>query len=306
VEHLPSLSDPARLLSFAAPAEVLMRSLSRPALLATAAALLACTASCGGASDHAGPLPGWKLSWSDEFNGADGAPPDPARWTVVEGGDGWGNAEREYYTADAANVRQQGGSLLITADTAGAAGKTCWYGDCQYTSARLETRGKLDQKYGRFEARLQLPRGQGIWPAFWMMGQDRDTVGWPSCGEIDVMENVGREPRLVHGSMHGPGYSGGGALTGAFALRDQAAFAAGFHVYAVEWDADGVRFYVDETLYETRTPDDAPSGAKWVFDHPFYVLLNLAVGGAWPGDPDQSTVFPQTLEVDYVRVYAAP
>jgi beta-glucanase (GH16 family) len=281
--------------------------LRSPRLTLVAAAVLAAgSASCAGSSSsggEGGARPGWVLSWSDEFNGPDGSPADPTKWTAVVGGDGWGNGERELYTADLANVQQQGGSLLITAATTGVEGKTCWYGPCSYTSARLETKGKFQQKYGRFEARLQIPRGQGMWSAFWMLGADADTVGWPQCGEIDVMENVGMEPRLVHGSMHGPGYSGGGALTLDYALPSGTAFAAGFHLYAVEWDAESMRFYVDDTLYETRTPEDAPAGAKWVYDHPFYLLLNLAVGGTWPGDPDQTTAFPQTMKIDYVRAY---
>ncbi len=278
--------------------------MSRVSCVLLVAALTASATACGGTEIQSGdPPPGWELAWFDEFNGPDGSPPDPAKWVIEEGGDGWGNAERQYYTADPANVRQEGGSLLLTADKAGAEGKSCWYGDCLYTSARLTTRGKLEPRFGRFEARLQVPRGQGMWPAFWMLGQDLDTVGWPACGEIDVMENVGREPRLVHGSLHGPGYSGGAALTASFALRDNAAFAADYHLYAVEWDAESIRFYVDGVLYQTRTAEDVPNGGRWVFDHPFFLLLNLAVGGKLPGDPDQTTQFPQTMKVDYVRVY---
>jgi beta-glucanase (GH16 family) len=267
-------------------------------LLSTAViAASALTASCSSAK------PNWVLSWSDEFNAADGTAPDPAKWTVTVGGDGFGNAEREYYTDDPANVKQEGGSLVLTASTMGIDGKSCWYGACTHTSARLDTKGKFEQKYGRFEARIQIPRGQGIWPAFWMLGGNYDAVGWPVAGEIDIMENVGKEPRLVHGSMHGPGYQGGSALTLNYALPSGDAFAADYHLYAVEWDVKGVRFYVDDTLYEERTPQDLPGTAPWVFDHPFYMLLNLAVGGNWPGDPDQTTTFPQTMKIDYVRVY---
>ena len=277
----------------------------RPVLL-VAAALAVGSAACSdssGSTGGGGARPGWALTWSDEFNGADGAPVDPAKWTALVGGDGWGNAEREYYTAETANVHQQGGSLIITASAEGIDGKTCWYGPCAHTSARLETKGKFDLKYGRIEARIQVPRGQGLWSAFWMLGANVDTVPWPACGEIDIMENVGMEPRLVHGSMHGPGYSGGAALTQKYALANGAAFPADYHLYAVEWDSTAVRFYVDETLYETRTPADTPAGAAWAYDHPFYVLLNLAVGGTWPGDPDQTTAFPATMKIDYVRAY---
>jgi beta-glucanase (GH16 family) len=281
---------------------------SRPVLLA-AAALAACAAGCSDSSSSAsaggaGAGKGWVLAWADEFNGADGAPADPAKWTALVGGDGWGNAEREYYTAESANVHQQGGSLEITASTAGIEGKSCWYGPCTHTSARLETKGKFEQKYGRVEARIQIPRGQGTWSAFWMLGANIDAVSWPACGEVDIMENVGKEPKLVHGSMHGPGYAGGGALTHEYALPSGVAFAADYHLYAVEWDAKGARFYVDDALYETRAPEDAPSGATWAYDHPFYLLLNLAVGGTWPGDPDATTEFPATMKIDYVRAYA--
>lgn len=266
-------------------------------------AALTLSATCLSCGSEGGSQAGWALVWSDEFNGPDGAPPDPASWTVVTGGDGWGNAEREYYTDAPGNVRQEGGSLLITASTEGLEGKTCWYGPCTHTSARLESRGKLEQLYGRFEARIQIPRGQGLWPAFWMLGNDQSTVGWPKCGEIDIMENVGFEPRLVHGTLHGPGYAGGGALSAPYALPSGEAFAADYHQYAVEWTSSELRFYVDDVLFSTRRPEDAPSGAPWVYDHPFSLLLNLAVGGNWPGDPDQTTVFPATMKVDYVRVY---
>ncbi len=194
-----------------------------------------------------------------------------------------------------------GGNLVITATTAAA--HTCWYGQCQYTSARLQTKGLFQQAYGRFEARIKVPAGQGLWPAFWMLGDDIDMVGWPQCGEIDIMENIGKEPGTVHGSLHGPGYSGGNPLTASFVLPGGANFADDFHVFAIEWEPNVVRFYVDTTLYETRTSADVPAGDTWVFDHPFFVLLNVAVGGGWPGDPDGTTVFPQTMLVDYVRVY---
>ena len=251
-------------------------------------------------------LPGWVLAWSDEFDAPSGTAPDPAKWTLLTGGDGWGNQEREYYSTDLANASQQNGSLAITATKAGAAAHTCWYGACQYTSARLQTKGKMAQKYGRFEARIKVPQGQGMWPAWWMLGDDIDTAMWPGCGEIDVMENIGREPGTVHGSLHGPGYSGGNPLTGSYALTGGKKLGDDFHVYAVEWEASAIRFYLDDVLYETRTPADVPAGKKWVYDHPFFLLLNLAVGGQWPADPDGTTTFPQSMLVDYVRVYRRP
>jgi beta-glucanase (GH16 family) len=257
----------------------------------------------GGTSGAGGGLAGWQLTWSDEFNGPDGSGVDTSKWTAVTGGDGWGNQEREYYTSDLANAQEQGGNLVITATTAGAAAQQCWYGQCLYTSARLQTLGQFSQTYGRFEARIKIPAGQGLWPAFWMLGANIDTVSWPQCGEIDIMENIGKEPGTVHGSMHGPGYSGGSALTASYALPGNAVLADDFHIFAVEWEAAAVRFYIDDTLYETQTPADVPAGSTWVFDQPFFLLLNVAVGGGWPGDPDATTVFPQTMLVDYVRAY---
>src|SRR5262249_1185404 len=144
---------------------------------------------------------------------------------------------------------------------------------------------------------------QGIWPAFWMLGNNISSVSWPKCGEIDIMENIGKEPSIVHGSLHGPGYSGGNPLGAAYTLQGGAQFKDDFHVFAVEWEGEVIRFYVDGNLYETRTDKDVPQGATWVYDHPFFLLLNLAVGGQWPGAPNDSTTFPQKLTVDYVRVY---
>ncbi len=264
------------------------------------------TGSTGAATGTGGGLPGWSLAWSDEFNGADGSPIDASKWTALVGGDGWGNQEREFYTTDTANARQEGGSLVITATSEGAAAHQCWYGACQFTSARLQTKAKMEQAYGRFEARIQIPRGQGLWPAFWMLGGNIETVSWPGCGEIDIMESIGKEPGTVHGSLHGPGYSGGNPLTDKYALPGGASLADAYHVFAVEWEKDVIRFYLDDTLYETKTAADVPAGKTWVYDHPFFVLLNVAVGGQWPGDPDGTTMFPQTMKVDYVRVYQRP
>jgi beta-glucanase (GH16 family) len=256
-------------------------------------------------SGGSGP-PGWVLAWSDEFNDKDGSPADPTKWTALVGGDGWGNQEREFYTDDPANAHQEGGNLVITATKEGAASHQCWYGACQYTSARLQTKVKFEQTYGRFEARIQIPRGQGIWPAFWMLGGNIGPVNWPDCGEIDIMENIGKEPGILHGTLHGPGYSGGNPLTGSTTLPDGAKLADAAHVFAVEWEKDVVRFYLDDTLYQTKTAADVPAGKTWVYDHPFFMLLNVAVGGGWPGDPDGTTVFPQSMKVDYVRVYQRP
>ena len=257
-----------------------------------------CVKSQTGVADTA--RSGWKLVWSDEFNGADGTQADSSKWVMETGGNGWGNDELEYYTARPENSFQQGGNLVIKAVQEKFTGPDGVTRD--YTSARLKTQGKFTQKYGRFEARIKIPRGQGIWPAFWMLGNDIEK-GWPKCGEIDIMENIGKEPSTVHGTIHGPGYSGGGGLSAPYALADDQRFADDFHVYAVEWEKKAIRFYVDDHLYATRTLADLPKGTKWVFNHPFFIILNVAVGGGWPGNPDSTSVFPQTMLVDYVRVY---
>ncbi|MFL6208517.1 MAG: family 16 glycosylhydrolase [Pyrinomonadaceae bacterium] len=247
----------------------------------------------------------WQISWRDEFDGPRGAAVNRARWTAEVGGTGWGNQELEFYTDTTENAHLDGHGALVINALAGPLPPAlkCWYGPCRYTSARLITKTKFSQTYGRFEARLKLPAGQGLWPAFWLLGTDIDKVGWPACGEIDIMENIGREPSVVHGTIHGPGYSGGQGLGAAYTLPQGRRFADDFHIYAVEWEPQALRFYVDGQLYETRTPADLPAGTRWVYDHPFFILLNVAVGGSWPGSPDATTVFPQTMLVDYVRVY---
>jgi len=243
----------------------------------------------------------WDLAWSDEFDGSNGSGVDHTKWVVEVGGGGWGNQELEYYTERSQNAHVQEGNLVIQAQREKYTGKDGVTRD--YTSARLKTLGKFSQAYGRFEARMKIPHGQGLWPAFWTMGDDIDKVGWPDCGEIDIMENIGKEPSIVHGTIHGPGYSGSAGIGDLYTLPAGKRFADDFHVFAVEWETNAIRFYVDDHLYETRTRADLPQGTKWVFDHPFFLLMNVAVGGDWPGSPDASTVFPQTMLVDYVRVY---
>jgi beta-glucanase (GH16 family) len=243
----------------------------------------------------------WALTWSDEFDGADGSAPDPKKWTAETGGGGWGNNELEYYTARRTNSRVEKGNLIIEAlqeKFTGPEGVTR-----EYTSARLKTEKLFTQKYGKFEARIRIPKGQGMWPAFWMLGDDISTAGWPACGEIDIMENVGSEPGKIHGTIHGPGYSGGKSLGAPYAVAS-GNVADDFHLFGVEWEPKEIRFYVDGQLYETRTPADLPAGTRWVFDHPFFLIFNVAVGGNWPGSPDASTKFPQQMLVDYVRVYS--
>jgi beta-glucanase (GH16 family) len=242
----------------------------------------------------------WDLIWSDEFDGPAGTPIDSNSWTCEIGGQGWGNQEHEYYTPLPENVSLDGNSsLAIVARQETPEVGHCWYGTCQYTSARCITQNKVEFTYGRVEARIKIPYGQGIWPAFWLLGGNIKQVGWPNSGEIDIMENIGKEPKIVHGTVHGPQYSGSGI--GAPYTIDKN-FADDFHVYAIDWDTDAIRWYADGNLYNKFTPDDL-GNRKWVFDHDFFILLNLAVGGLWPGYPDETTTFPQTMLVDYVRVY---
>jgi beta-glucanase (GH16 family) len=270
------------------------------------------SAGAGGAAGSAGTpdggaLAGWVLTWSDEFNGPNGSAVDSTKWVYDTGGSGWGNNELEYYTSGTANAVVQSGNLVISATTANASNYTCSYpssGPCQYTSARLKTLGLFSQQYGRFEARIQMPEGQGLWPAFWMMGADINSVSWPTCGEIDIMENIGKEPTINHGSLHMPmaGSTSDDQLTGMYTLPGGAKLGDAFHTYAVEWTSSSVAFYVDDMLYETQT-QQAATGRTWEFNKPFFILLNVAVGGTWPGAPDSTTTFPQTMKVDWVRVY---
>jgi beta-glucanase (GH16 family) len=244
-----------------------------------------------------------KLSFHDEFDQAAKSPPDSTKWTAEIGGKGWGNQELQYYTDSIENAFHNGnGSLVIRAKKLSAPlSLTCWYGPCEYTSARLITKGKFEQKYGRFEARIKVPHGQGMWSAFWMLGNDIDRVGWPSCGEIDIMENIGKEPKTIHGTIHGPDYSADKSIGAPFEIKTR--FADDFHVFATEWSENKIEFFVDGKRYKTLTPKNLPKGKKWVFDHPFFLLLNFAIGGPWGGNPDHTSRFPQEMVIDYVRVY---
>jgi beta-glucanase (GH16 family) len=236
-------------------------------------------------------------TFTDDFNGAAGSAVDSSKWGY-ETGDNVNNHEREYYTSGTHNAALDGqGDLVITARKENPANYQCWYGTCQYTSARLSTPGKFSQAYGHFETRMKLPRGQGMWPAFWMLGGGN----WPTDGEIDIMENVGFEPGSVHGTIHGPGYSGANGIGAGYNLPNGQSFSDAFHTFAVDWAPNSIKWSVDGNVYETRTPADL-NGNRWVYDHPFYLIMNLAVGGYWPGDPDGSTSFPQQLVVDYVHV----
>lgn len=236
------------------------------------------------------------LVMEDNFD-VEGAP-NSSLWTYDIGrgpnGDGWGNQELQYYTDRTENVKVENGFLLITAEQESFEG-------ANYTSGRLLTKGLFDQQYGRFEARIRLPYGKGLWPAFWLLGSNIDQVGWPQCGEIDVMENAGSRPTVVSSAVHGPGYNAGLAISKEFDFEDERVDTK-FHVYGIEWGPGYINFYVDDKLYNQITPADVTG--DWVFDNgPFYILLNVAVGGVFDGNPDQTTVFPQTMIVDYVRVY---
>ncbi|KAG4077126.1 hypothetical protein HA402_016113 [Bradysia odoriphaga] len=245
------------------------------------------------------------LVWSDEFNGPADQSPDSSKWGYDIGGGGWGNEEHQYYTDSRSNAALDGnGNLVITARKENPNNFNCWYGQCNYTSARLLTFGRFDKLYGTVEARIKLPTGKGFWPAFWMLGNNFQTAVWPECGEIDIMENIGSDPLTVSASLHGTGYAGGNRLTSTFSLSNGQPFANDFHIYRVVWNPDSITFSVDEVNYATMKPSDI-HGSRWVFDHPFFIILNLAVGGTGPGNPDDTSVFPQTMAVDYVRVYEA-
>ncbi len=235
------------------------------------------------------------ITMQDEFD-IEGAPNDKIwGYDIGTGTNGWGNNELQHYTDRSSNVEVKDGMLKITAVKEA-------YEGAAYTSARLLTKGKFDQKYGRFEARIKLPWGQGMWPAFWLLGADFDTAGWPHCGEIDIMENRGAEPTTVSGTVHGPGYSAGNSVGKEFSLTSDR-FDTGFHIFGIEWGEDYINYYVDDVLYNQITPADV--NGEWVFDQPFFIIINLAVGGNFGGPPNDATVFPQEMLVDYVRVYAA-
>ncbi|MFI1970146.1 hydrolase [Streptomyces cinnamoneus] len=248
---------------------------------------------------------GWRLVWSDEFQGAAHSRPDRRTWVFDRGGEPqWGNHEWQYYTDRPGNASLDGrGDLVLTARRERLRGMVCSVGPCNITSGRMTTKGRYARAYGRFEARIRVPRGQGLWPAFWMLGANSDKVRWPGNGEIDVMEVVGRQPGTVHGSVHGPGYVKQG-IEKHTALAHGRSLADGFHTYRVDWMPDRIVWYLDDKPYGVARSGRLRRGQKWVFDHPHYLLLNLAVGGDWPGPPDRKTPFPARMVVDYVRVYA--
>ncbi len=235
-----------------------------------------------------------EITMQDEFdtNGA----PNPAIWgyDIGTGENGWGNSELQYYTDRPENITVNNGYLIITANQEDFNGSG-------YTSARILTKGKFEQKYGRFEARMRLPYGKGMWPAFWMLGANIDSNPWPACGEIDIMENAGSAPTIISGAVHGPGYFGGSPILKEYDLENDR-FDTGFHIFGIEWGPEYINYYVDDVLYNQITPADVTG--EWVFDNgPFFIIINLAVGGLFDGPPNADTVFPQTMLIDYVRVY---
>lgn len=216
-----------------------------------------------------------------------------------EGIPGWGNSELQYYTAGE-NARIEDNTLVIEAREEGRSDE---HGEYDYTATRMNTQDSLTIESGRVAVTAKLPTGQGIWPALWMLGSNIDEVGWPACGEIDIMELVGHEPRTVHGSVHGPQYSGGSSLSGSYELTE-GTFADDFHTFSIAWTADGISWFVDDDRYYTVTRSEIANGhGQWVFDGPFFLIFNIAVGGVWPGAPDETTDFPKQMEVERFRLY---
>lgn len=236
----------------------------------------------------------FELVWSDEFDGTAGSAPNAEKWVndLGTGLNGWGNNELQSYTQSPQNIALDGsGNLVITA-------RKDLFGN--YTSARIKTEGLFTQKYGRIEARIKTPTGSGIWPAFWMLGSNIDSVTWPQCGEIDIMEQKGKYSNITYGSIHGPGYSGAESITTPYALQNNR-FDSDFYVYAIEWNENRIDFFVNDYLYKRITPPDAPG--EWVYNQPFFIIMNLAVGGNFVGAPNSNTPFPGSMTIDYVRVY---
>jgi len=249
------------------------------------------------------PLFSVSPDWSDEFSQADGSSPDPSNWGFDLGPGVTG--EIEYLTDRTVNAQIQGGNLVMTAqrETYVGADGLVYY----YTSSRPQTQYRFSQQYGRIEARIQMPAGQGVWPAFWMLGVDyswRGNVGWPQCGELDIMETVGSDMATNHGTLHGPGpvFNEPMGVSAVYPLPS-GTFAEGFHTFGIDWVENLIQFYVDGQVYAVRSPADVGGQAQWVYNHPFYLILDFAVGGAWAGDPDPDLPFQKQMRVDYIRVY---
>ncbi|HVQ90406.1 MAG TPA: discoidin domain-containing protein [Mycobacteriales bacterium] len=245
-------------------------------------------------------FPATRLVFGDEFNTPAGSTPDGAKWTP-ETGPGVNN-ELEYYTNNRNAATDGAGNLVLEVRRETTAGSSCPGGPCQYTSARLNTASHFSFTYGHVEARIKVSGTAGLWPAFWLLGANFSTVSWPACGEIDIMEHVGRAPNAVYSTLHAPAYNGGNGFGAPFTIGGD--FASAFHTYAVDWDSTHMTFYVDGTAFFTVNKASLEtSRGPWVYDHPFFLLLNNAIGGDFPGPPDGSTVLPQRMSIDYVRVF---
>jgi beta-glucanase (GH16 family) len=247
------------------------------------------------------PVPdGWTLTFDEEFTGSTGSAPNPLVWLHDVGGTGWGNHELQYYTAGTSNTYLDGQDHLVIAAYRGSGGSSCWYGGCAYTSGKLTTRqpqlATFSQGYGHFEARIKVPTGKGLWPAFWLVGEDITYAGVRKAGEIDVMETIGDKSGEVQQHAHGPDLDFGKAFS-----LPVGQSVADWHTYAVDWTPSRIQWRVDGQVTLSMTKEQAGEG--WVFNHPFYILFNLAVGGDWPGTPDATAIFPAKMLIDYVRVY---
>lgn len=282
--------------------------------LAAAACAVAISVSCASSS---GPQPlaptlskaDWIQVWSDEFDGAAGTGIDTAKWRAdtadgcTMGVCGWGNQEKQFYSSALENVGLDGRGHLTLVGRSAQGGLMCYYGPCRYTSGKITTRGRLNFAPGLVEARIKLPAGQGLWPAFWMLGHDYPATSWPRSGELDIMENRGSQPATISSAIHGPGYSGMTPFVHARTLTHRT-FSDDFHTFGVAWDSLRVRFFVDDTLHYMVRRAEVERLGSWVFDKPFFVLLNLAIGGTFDGDPKSDAILPATMFVDYVRVYS--
>lgn len=234
--------------------------------------------------------PSYQLVWSDEF---DGTEINSNKWVFETGAGGWGNNELQYYKTE---------NTIVTNGTLSIIAKQEDYGGQNYTSSRLITKGKYAFTYGKAEIKAKLPKGQGIWPAIWMLGSNIDSVNWPNCGEIDIMELLGHEPNKIYGTAHGPDFYGSGGISKSITLS-QGDFSYDFHIFSIEWDSSTIKWYVDGNFYHSISKTEIEKIGTWVFNKDFFLLLNLAIGGDWPGSPDSTTEFPKTMTVDYVRVY---
>lgn len=233
---------------------------------------------------------GMTLVWSDEFE--DGSI-DLSNWTYDVGADGWGNQELQNYTTSSENSYIQDGKLVIMAKNEGG----------QYTSARLKSIGLQEHEFGRIDIRAKLPVDQGLWPALWMLGANYPSVSWPACGEIDIVELVGSNPRRIHGTIHwGNNFQQHQSDGQGISLDFPETFADEYHVFSIEWENNSIKWLLDDVEYHS-IDNQTTSGQNYPFNEPFFFIINVAVGGQWPGDPDETTTFPEFMAVDYVRVF---